>query len=334
MTKIAKQKFISIDPENPTLRDVHHLLLGGIGPRPIALVSTISADGINNLAPFSFYNAMGANPPYLAFSPAFGGRDGSAKDTYNNLKNIPECVVHSVTYDIIEQMNLTSASFSAEVDEFVISGFTPIDSDLVKPKRVQESPFHMECRVEQIIPLGGKNGSGNLVLCRVVKFHVNEVIYKDGSIDPQDIDLVGRNSGNYYTRSSGKAIFELKRPRGTAIGLDLLPRFVCESHILSANNLAQLANRHNLPEKEEITAFLDSYKKMALSAENIIELKDDDNYKNIFCAGVSLINTEFEKAIELMEVAAKRALDKHDADFAILALFSINFYAEQKSNFL
>ena len=156
--------FISVDPDHSDLKEVHNLLLGGVTPRPIALVSTLSAEGVPNLAPFSFYNAFGANPPYIAFSPALSGRDGSAKDTLLNLQDVPECVVHAVSHDIVEQMSLASSAFGPEVDEFIKAGFTALPSEKVKPFRVAESPFHMECQVEQIIPLGGTNGSGNLVL--------------------------------------------------------------------------------------------------------------------------------------------------------------------------
>ncbi len=320
--------FIAIDPEKSTLKEVHNLLLGGVAPRPVALVSTISEDGINNLAPFSFFNAFGANPPYVAFSPAFSGRDGSAKDTYNNLKKIPECVVQVVTYDLVHQVSLSSTAYKANVDEFIKGGFTPIDSDIVKPKRVKESPLHMECKAEQIISLGGKNASGNLVICKVVKFHVSDHLFRDGIIDPHLIDLVGRNSSNYYTRASGNAIFEVKKPRGIGIDIDQLPQFIKESKILSANNLGQLGNVSSFPNREETQAFLKSCKKIEISAENIINMRDDDNYTNVFNAGYSFWQRDPVKAKDLMETAAKKALDTQDVDFGILALQSIEFLTE------
>ena len=320
--------FKTIDPEQSTLKEVHRLLLGGVAPRPIALVSTISADGINNLAPYSFFNAFGANPPYVAFSPAFSGRDGSAKDTYNNLKEVPECVVQVVTYNMIEQVNLSSTSYAPEVDEFVKSGFTAIDSDLIKPKRVMESPFHMECRVEQIIPLGGSNGSGNLVLCRVVKIHVRDDIFENNQINPDLIDLVGRNSGNYYTRARGDAIFELKRPPEIGIGIDQLPPHIKESVILSANDLARLGSSPSLKEKKELIAFLESCKKNKISADNKSAIKEHDDYKNIYNEGYALWQNDQIKAKELIETAAKKALAMHDIDFALLALQSIEILTE------
>jgi len=323
-------KFRSVDPAQSTLREVHHLLLGGVAPRPIALVSTISAQGINNLAPYSFYNAFGANPPYIAFSPAFGGRDGSAKDTYNNIKEIPQCVIHSVTFNIIEQVNLSSAPFDPEVDEFIKSGFTTINSDIVKPKRVKESPFHMECLVEQVIPLGGTKGSGNLVLCRVVRFHVSEDIFSEGRINPDLIDLVGRNSANFYTRAQGHTIFEVKRPRGIIIGIDQLPDYIKESEILSANNLAQLGNCSSLKGRKEIHAFLESFKKMEISADNLIKTKEDDNYQNIFLSGYNLWQKDPVQARKTIELSAKKALEDHDVDFALLALQSSEILTDKE----
>jgi flavin reductase (DIM6/NTAB) family NADH-FMN oxidoreductase RutF len=325
---VKEMNFISVDPDHSTLREVHHLLLGGVAPRPIALVSTLSSDGINNLAPFSFFNAFGANPPYVAFSPSFSGRDGSAKDTYNNIKGIAECVIQVVTHDIIEQVNLSSTSYPPEIDEFIKCGFTAMDSDKVKPKRVKESPFHMECVVENVIALGGGNGSGNLVLCRIVKFHVSEHIFRDHVIQPDLIDLIGRNSANYYTRASANAIFELNRPKGIGIGIDQLPDYIKQSRILTANNLAQLGSIGNLKDKNKVTSFLESCKKIEISADNNLKLKDDDDYKNVFNKGFSLWSENPVKAREIIEIAAKKALELNEIDFALLALQSIEILAE------
>ena len=128
-------------PKDISVPEFHKLLLGGVAPRPIALVSTISPDGKNNLSPYSFFNAFGVNPPMIAFSPARRGKDASLKDTYNNLVATKECVVQSVTYSMVEQISLASTEYPADVDEFLKSGLTPVDSEIVKPKRVKESPF-------------------------------------------------------------------------------------------------------------------------------------------------------------------------------------------------
>lgn len=313
-------EFITIDPKEAPLKEVHNLMLGGVAPRPIALVSTISADGINNLSPFSFFNAFGANPPYLAFSPSFSGRDGSAKDTLKNVQAIPECVVHAVTYDIVQQISLASTPYPAEVDEIIKSGFTTLESDLVRPKRIQESPFQMECKVQQIIPLGGTNGSGNLVLCEVLKFHVDRNCLTDGIIDPHAIDLIGRNSSNYYTRASGQAIFDVPRPKSLSIGIDQLPTHIKESKVLTANHLGQLGGLEVLPDTEEVKAFMGSF-----DAQKDHDGGDLENlgYEELYLAAYSIISSNRKMGRELIEKAAAKALDGGDVHFAVKALLSM-----------
>jgi flavin reductase (DIM6/NTAB) family NADH-FMN oxidoreductase RutF len=188
------------------------LLLGGVLPRPIALVSTISTDGIKNLAPFSFFNVFGANPPIIAFSASRRGRDGTFKDTYNNLVATRECVVQAVTYEMVEQINTASKEFPPSEDEFVLSGLTPIPSKLVAPHRVKESPFQMECKLHQMINLGDGNAAGNLAICEVVLFHIAQHILDDGQINPFKYDAVARLGGDYYTRVTAGSIFELAKP--------------------------------------------------------------------------------------------------------------------------
>ncbi|GAB5466430.1 MAG: flavin reductase family protein [Candidatus Kapaibacteriales bacterium] len=246
------KKFHSFEPKDHEVSYNHRFMLGGIAPRPIAFVSTQSVDGVDNLAPYSFFNAFGANPPYIAFSPARRGRDNTTKDTYHNLLETKECVVHIVEFDIVEQMNLASCEYPSETDEFIKAGFNKLDSDLIKPKRVLESPFHMECRLDKMIELGGKAGSGNLALCEVVKFHVDEEKLTDGMLNPELLDSVGRNGGNYYTRASGKALFEIAKPnRNNGVGFDNLPNSILKSDILSGNDLGKLAMVNEIPSKEK-----------------------------------------------------------------------------------
>ncbi|MDF1545396.1 MAG: flavin reductase family protein [bacterium] len=253
---MMKYRFKTFDSADHSIPELHHLLLGGVAPRPIALVSTISADGVRNLSPFSFFNAFGANPPVVAFSASRRGRDGSLKDTFNNLIATNECVIHAVTYDIAQQTSLASTEYGPEVDEFTKSGLTPIPADLVKPSRMEESPFAMECKLMQMVPLGDGPASGNLAICEVIRFHVAEEICRDGVILPDLIDLVGRNSASFYTRASGAAMFEIEKPIGRkGIGFDALPKAIRESQILSGNNLAQLANCERPPTEKELTAF-------------------------------------------------------------------------------
>src|SRR3989344_4144957 len=182
------------------------ILTGGVEPRPIALVSTVSKDGSRNLAPFSFFNAFGSNPPTVVFSPARKTRDGTLKDTYNNLIETKECVIQAVTYTMVEKVNVTSAEFPPTVDEFTQSGLTPIDSHVVKPPRVKESPFQMECILKQMVPLGEKPGSGNLAICEVVMFHIAKSVYKNGIIHPELLDLVARCGGHFYSRAKGDSL--------------------------------------------------------------------------------------------------------------------------------
>jgi len=195
-------------------KDLYFYLIGGIGPRPIAFVSTISNEGVCNLAPFSFFNAFSANPPVVIFSPArTADPERPQKDTYNNLVANGECVVQMVSYQMREKMIMCSEDYPSNIDEFSVSGFTKIPSDLIKPPRVAESPFQMECRLMEMKSLGTSPGAGNLAICEVLKFHIDQNVFKPGTerIDPNKIDLIGRNGEHYYTRASGSAVFEMRR---------------------------------------------------------------------------------------------------------------------------
>lgn len=203
----------SVLASNLSPKEKYFYLIGGIGPRPIAFVSTISKNGIPNLAPFSFFNAFSSNPPVVIFSPARSSNpEKPFKDTYTNLVETKECVVQMVSYEMREQMKLCGQDLDADINEFDISGLTQIPSDIVKAPRVKESPFQMECKLLEMKQLGDQPGAGNLAICEVLKFHVNESVFKLGTerIDPQAIDLIGRNGEHYYTRASGDAIFEMK----------------------------------------------------------------------------------------------------------------------------
>ena len=311
--------FVSIDPSKSSVQEIHKVLLSGVSPRPIALVSTISENGINNLAPYSFFNAFGTNPPTVAFSPSYSGKDGSAKDTLNNLREVPECVIQAVNHSMVEQVSLASTAYGPEIDEFQKSGFTPIDSLKVKPKRVQESPFQMECKIQEIIELGGKNASGNLVICEVVEFHVWESILENGAMKPNALDLVGRNGGAFYTRASGDAIFEVAKPNGIGIGIDLLPDFIRHSHVLSANNLAQLGGLQKLSDRAETEAFI----------EEILNDARQTDLPEMVRSALVQSNSDSEKAVELLEKAARLALEKNELDFAIKTLMSIELVREK-----
>ena len=307
----------SVEPKELELRKRHGFLLGGIAPRPIAFVSTISKDGVNNLAPFSFFYAFGANPPTIAFSPARRGRDNTTKDTYQNLLDTGECVVHAVTFDIVEQMNLASSEFAADVDEFLKAGFTPLDSHLVKPKRVKESPFHMECKLIDMVEMGGGAGSGNFAICEVIKYHISEDIMTDGHIDPYKIDLVGRNGGNYYTRANGDALFEIAKP-GLSIGMgyDKLPDYVKKSDVYTANDLGKIAMQLELPPLEEVKTRIEQIELLDAEPEMFDRHARLGDYEMMLRIALSLHKKGDSRKI-FFERAAKLALDFDDIEFAL-----------------
>lgn len=251
-----------IKPADITVPEVHRLLLGGVGPRPIALVSSISGTGLRNLSPFSFFNAFGANPPLIIFSPARRGRDATLKDTYLNVAETKECVVHAVTHDMVEQINLASTEYPPDVDEFLTSGFTPVPSVLVRPERVKESPFQMECKVLEVRSFGNGGGSANLVICEVVLFHVAEDIFINGIIHPDKIDLVARMGGDFYTRAVSPSVFEIEKPlTKIGIGYNHLPEYIRKSPFLSGNDIAKLANHTAIPSPDEVSGFIAQHEK-------------------------------------------------------------------------
>ncbi len=248
------ESYKSITPQEVTVPQLHHLLLGAIGPRPICFASTIDKDGNRNLAPFSFFNVFSANPPIVVFSPAKSGRTGEDKHTYENVKEVAEVVINIVSYDMVHQMSLASSPYPKAVDEFVKTGFTPIVSDLVKPARVAESPVQMECKVNQLIELGTQGGAGNLIIAEVLKIHVREdLLMENGHIDQTKIDLVARMGDNWYCRANGDALFEIAKPITTlGIGVDALPLHIRNCKDLNGNHLGILGNLESLPTKELI----------------------------------------------------------------------------------
>ncbi len=248
---------LSLDPKELPIPKLHQLLLGAIGPRPIAFASTIDENGNHNLSPFSFFNVFSANPPILIFSPARSGRTNETKDTYKNVKKVPEVVINIVTYDIVQQMSLSSSPYAPEVDEFVKAGFTSLESDLVRPRRVAESPVQFECKVNQIIELGAEGGAGNLIICEVVKMHINEnVLDANGLIDQHKINLVARMGGNWYCHANEASMFEVAKPLTTVgIGFDNLPSDILISSVLTKNDLGLLAGIEKLPNETDVNEY-------------------------------------------------------------------------------
>jgi len=248
---------LSLDPKELTVQRLHQLLLGAIGPRPIAFASTLDQEGNANLAPFSFFNVFSANPPILVFSPARSGRTGQSKDTFNNAKAVPEVVINVVNYNMVHQMSLASSPYAPGVDEFVKAGFTALASQKVAPFRVAEAPVQFECKVQQIIELGHEGGAGNLIICEVVQMHIHEdLLNENGLIDQHKIDLVARMGGDWYCRANTESMFEIKKPITTCgIGYDALPQDIKNSQLLSANDLGQLAGIEALPNETDVNEY-------------------------------------------------------------------------------
>ena len=236
----------TINPKNIEIPKLHRYLLGAIGPRPIAFASTIDKDGVANLAPFSFFNAFSANPPILVFSPARSGRTNTTKDTYNNVKILPEVVINVVNFELVHQMSLASSPYPSSVDEFVKSGLTPVASECVQP--------------------------GNLIICEVLRIHIDEAILDEQQmIDQQKIDLVSRMGGNWYCRADENSMFEIPKPITTCgIGYDELPEDIKNSDVLTANNLGQLAGIESIPNETDVN----EYKLIELS-ELFLSLEED-----------------------------------------------------------
>ena len=176
---------LSIDPKEISPVKLQGYLQSAVAPRPIAFASTLDENGTPNLSPFSFFNVFSSNPPILIFSPARRVRNNTVKHTLINAQNTKEVVINVVNYDNVQHMSLSSTEYPDGVNEFIKSGLTMLPSDVVKPFRVAESPVQFECKVNDVNALGDQGGAGYLVICEVVKIHINEaVLDKDGLIDP------------------------------------------------------------------------------------------------------------------------------------------------------
>ena len=251
-------KVKTINPLDVPTSVFHAYMLGAVAPRPIAFASTIDNEGRVNLAPFSFFNAFGANPPLLIFSPARRVRDNTIKHTLENVYHNDEVVINIVDYAMVEQMSLASCEYDRGTNEFEKAGLTPVASTMVRPPRVAESPAAFECKVIQVIETGTEGGAGNLILCQVVLAHFKEdILDANGKIDPTRLDAVARMGGDWYCRANGDALFEVPKPNEKkGIGFDSLPAKVKTSNILTGNELARLANVEALPTPTEIYEFM------------------------------------------------------------------------------
>jgi flavin reductase (DIM6/NTAB) family NADH-FMN oxidoreductase RutF len=295
---------LTVDPKEIPVPKLHHYLLGAVGPRPIAFASTVDEDGNNNLAPFSFFNVFSANPPIAVFSPARSGRTNTTKDTYNNIKKTPEVVINVVNYDMVQQMSLASSPYQPGVDEFVKAGFTPLDSNTILPKRVKESPVQLECKVNEVVELGHEGGAGNLVICEILRIHIDPAIIDEtGNIDQKKIDLVARMGGNWYCRADKNSMFEITKPITTCgIGFDQIPEDIRLSTVLSGNDLGQLGGIEELPDET------------AVNEHKLIELSE--------------IFMEFEEDAKQLELKlhelAKQQLQENKLEEAWMTLLAFN----------
>ncbi len=205
----------SFDPQQESVQNIYKLMIGAIVPRPIAFVSSLDVRGVRNLAPFSFFNGVSADPPVVLFCASVRREDpqrslGPHKDTLLNVIDTREFVINVVTESIAEKMNLTSAQVPPDVDEFELSGLTPVASELVKPPRVAESPVQMECRLRQIVEISEKLHGSTIVLGDVLRFHVREDLVENFRIDADKLAAIGRMGGPTYVRTRDR--FDLERP--------------------------------------------------------------------------------------------------------------------------
>jgi flavin reductase (DIM6/NTAB) family NADH-FMN oxidoreductase RutF len=244
-------KIRTITPGEIPIPQLHQYLIGSVAPRPICFASTLDSNGLPNLAPFSFFNVFSANPPILIFAPNNSGKTGEPKHTLLNVKEVPEVVINMVNYEMVEKMNVAAAPWDRGVSEFEKAGFTPLNSDLIKPFRVAESPVQIECKVLEVKEMGQGGGAGNIVICQVLRMHISEdILNEEGKIDQHKIDLVGRLGGSWYSNSRNEALFQLAQPMVKTIGFDALPERAKKSNVLTANQLGQLSALTEWPSED------------------------------------------------------------------------------------
>ena len=206
-----------VSPSELPYSEFYNILISSVVPRPIAWVSTVGAAGQPNLAPFSFFNAVCADPPLLAFAPGLrrpkqaDANHGEPKDTLRNIRETKEFVVNVVTHELAEAMNLTSGEYDASVNEFELAKLTPHPSKIVRPPRVAESPVNFECKLHQILDFSQAPTSSSLVIGKIVSIHIDDAHLKEGKLDRNSLDLIGRMGGMQYTRTTQR--FEMARPK-------------------------------------------------------------------------------------------------------------------------
>ena len=281
------------DLNNLSIAEKQYYLQHVIAPRPICFASTIDKAGHVNLSPFSFFNLFSSNPPIVIFSAARRVRDNTTKHTLQNVLEVPEVVINIVTYDMVQQISLASCEFTKEVSEFTKAGFTEEPATLVTPPMVKESKVKLECKVIEVKPLGSEGGAGNLVICEVLRIHIDDSLLDENKkIDQRKINHIARLGGDWYCVVNENNLFQVEKPNTQlGIGVDALPENIRKSKILSGNNLGQLANVQEIPavqvffddahlkqiiqyysiNPDEMEAELHAYAKKLLDAGNINE---------------------------------------------------------------
>lgn len=278
-----------LDLKDLTTAEKQNYLQHAIAPRPVCFGSTIDMNGNINLSPFSFFNLFSTNPPVVIFSPSRRVRDNTTKHTLENVKEVPEVVINIADYDMVQQVSLASCEFPKEVNEFLKAGFTAVPATIVKPPMVKESKVKMECKVLEIKKLGDEGGAGNLVICEVLRMHIDDSILDEHKkINQRKLHHIARLGDDWYCKVDETNLFEVEKPNTKlGIGIDALPENIRNSKILTGNNLGQLANVHEYP---------------------VIEPSFDDNHLKQIIQYYSLSPEEMEKELHRY---AKKLLDSN-----------------------
>jgi flavin reductase (DIM6/NTAB) family NADH-FMN oxidoreductase RutF len=257
-----------------------------VAPRPVCFASTIDKAGNINLSPFSFFNLFSSNPPIVIFSPSRRVRDNTTKHTLENVMEVPEVVINIVTYEMVHQVSLASCEYPKEMNEFEKAGFTAEPATMVKPPMVKESKVKMECKVLEVKSLGTEGGAGNLVICEVMRMHIDDSLLDENKkIDQRKIHHIARLGGDWYCKVDETNLFMVPKPNTElGIGVDALPESIRNSDILTGNDLGHLANVREIPVIEP--SFDDTHLK------NIIQyysLNPDDMEKELHAYAKKLL---------------------------------------------
>ncbi len=292
----------TIELKNISHADAQNFLQHAVAPRPICFAATINKEGNINLSPFSFFNLFSSNPPIVVFSPGRRLRDNTTKHTLQNILEVPEVVINIVDFDMVYQTSLSSCEFPKAINEFEKAGLTMEAATIVKPPMVKESKVKLECRVNEVKPLGMEGGAGNLIIAEVLVMHIDETILDaEGKIDQTKLHHVARLGGDWYCKVDKSNLFKVPKPNTQiGIGVNELPQSIRTSKILTGNNLGQLANVNEMPLVDP--AFF------------------DDKLKNII-QYYSVNPDEMEKELHIY---AKELLDDHKVQEAWQVLLALN----------